>query len=150
MAGFFAVSIDRSVYAPGASRIHEPRVERKIVRKLSPRAQYDLSPPRVLRKAYSVVAFAVVGLCCAPLVGRRRVVGCALAVGAFSTAIEIGQREIARSAETLLSNGFDVGCGLAGGALGALVYDRLERHLPRSLGGRRWESPYRKGEPPHS
>ena len=76
------------------------------------------------RKAYSVVAFALVGY----LFGRsRREFGretslalCTGAVALYSTGIEIGQYLVGVR-EGLPSNLFDVACGAAGGLLGGLA-----------------------------
>jgi hypothetical protein len=89
---------------------------------------YDLtSPPALawhvlLRKAYSVVAFAVVGLTLDKALGPRRhsVLRATIAVALYSAAIEVVQW-IDGSHEGLGWNTFDVLCGAAGGALGALL-----------------------------
>lgn len=76
----------------------------------------------LLRKGYSIGAFALIGF----LAARSRVKGIrgwipvAIAIALYSTAIEIGQyAEGVR--EGLLSNGIDIACGFVGGAIGALV-----------------------------
>jgi VanZ family protein len=89
---------------------------------------YDLtSPPQfpwhvLLRKAYSVVAFAIVGWGYANL--RRGVswIDAALAIALYSGAIEIAQWFVGN--EPLRWNLFDVACGALGGALGAAVFIR--------------------------
>lgn len=89
---------------------------------------YDLtSPPALswhvlLRKAYSVVAFAVVGLTAEKALGvsRRSVLRATLLIALYSAAIEVVQW-IDGSHEGLRWNAFDVLCGAVGGALGALA-----------------------------
>ncbi len=90
------------------------------------------SPPSLdwhvfLRKAYSIVAFALVGY----LAGRAWIeqgrrptaAGCALTIALYSGAIEIGQA-LHGSHEGLASNAFDVACGAFGGWAGALTLPR--------------------------
>jgi hypothetical protein len=84
---------------------------------------YNLtSPPgplRVLvRKSYSIVAFALVGYL------LSRALGVAGAVGAYSLAIEVCQ-DLAGSHEGLVFNAIDVICGLVGGYLGRIISARL-------------------------
>jgi len=86
---------------------------------------YNLtSPPAlswhvVLRKLYSVIAFAVVGgvFVWASGASLRQ---SALAIGSYSGVIEIGQH-FTYGHETLFWNAIDVVCGALGGALGALI-----------------------------
>jgi hypothetical protein len=70
----------------------------------------------LLRKAYSIVAFAIVGFvvdrALPPI--RRRALRAALIVAAFSTVIEIGQK-LHHAQEGIPSNLFDIGCGAFGG-----------------------------------
>lgn len=77
----------------------------------------------LLRKAYSIVAFALVGFVLAraghaagrvlhPLAGG-------VFVGAYSALIEVGQHWYSGARESLVSSGLDVACGVIGGALGA-------------------------------
>lgn len=89
------------------------------------------SPPGLswhilLRKAYSVVAFALVGhLCRRALIenGRPHVITpCIAGIAAYSGLIEIGQY-LGGSQEGLGWNAFDVVCGALGGAVA--VSDRL-------------------------
>lgn len=90
---------------------------------------YDVtSPPALsfhvfLRKFYSIIAFALVGLTYS--FGRRRagIIDAAAAIGLYSGLIEIGQWFT--SQEALRWNLFDIGCGIVGGALGAAVFSRL-------------------------
>ena len=76
----------------------------------------------LLRKTYSIGAFALLGF----LLNRSRLRGFesvwagAVAIGLYSTAIEIGQY-VEGVREGLASNAFDVLCGVIGGALGAFV-----------------------------
>lgn len=79
----------------------------------------------LLRKAYSVVAFALVGFTLARathLAGRSwgpaRV---GLSVGLYSTLIEVCQAMVAGARESFTQQSLDVAAGLIGGALGALV-----------------------------
>jgi len=92
---------------------------------------YDAtSPPTLswhvlLRKAYSVAAFAVVGFCQRKALGTavsggRALAACTLGVALYSATIEVAQR-VAGSSEGLGWNAIDVACGAAGGALGALA-----------------------------
>jgi hypothetical protein len=89
---------------------------------------YDLtSPPALswhvaLRKTYSVVAFAVVGLTLDKALGpsRHSVRRATLIVALYSVAIEFVQW-IKGSHEGLGWNTFDVLCGALGGALGTLA-----------------------------
>lgn len=89
---------------------------------------YDLtSPPALswhvlLRKVYSVVAFALVGVTVDQAFGpsRQPVARATLLVAGYSAAIEVVQW-IDGSHEGLGWNAFDVLCGAAGGALGTLA-----------------------------
>ncbi len=126
---FLAISIDHDVYAPGAGKVSRQIAEhtnvRAAERDLPPVAQRWLSPVRVLRKAYSVVAFAIVGFFAAPLVRRRyRLRGDAAIVAGFSTLIEVVQK-VAGSSEGYASNVFDILCGALGGVLGAALWNAL-------------------------
>ena len=82
----------------------------------------ELSFHVVLRKAYSIVAFALVGFTADKALGPSGtgVLRGALLVGAYSAAIEVVQFWIG-SKEGLGWNAFDTLCGVAGGALGALA-----------------------------
>jgi hypothetical protein len=89
---------------------------------------YDLTSPPALewhvlvRKAYSVVAFALVGITVDKALGPspHSVLRATLLVAAYSAAIEVVQW-IDGSQEGLAWNAFDVLCGAAGGALGTFV-----------------------------
>jgi hypothetical protein len=76
----------------------------------------------LLRKTYSIGAFAVIGF----LIKRSRLRGfeelapIAGAVGLYSAAIEVGQY-LTGVREGPASNLFDVVCGVIGGALGSFV-----------------------------
>ncbi len=99
-------------------------------------AIYEITSPSylswhvLLRKSYSIAAFALVGL----TLGRaalewRRVLSLAqttLAVALFSAAIEIGQKAMG-SHEGLTWNIFDTACGAVGGALAWLIDGRRLR-----------------------
>jgi hypothetical protein len=87
---------------------------------------YDATSPSwlswhvLLRKFYSVIAFAVVGYFLRGALkehDRPDAIGtCVLGVTAYSAAIEIGQAAVG-SHEGLLWNVVDVACGALGGAL---------------------------------
>ncbi len=94
---------------------------------LSNQAYEVTSPPALsfhvlLRKAYSIGAFAVVGFLVmrSRLPGLARLLPVALGVGLYSAAIELGQY-LTGVREGLASNAFDVLCGILGGALGAAI-----------------------------
>ena len=94
-------------------------------RRLPPRARRWLTVSIVLRKTYSIGAFAIVGFFVAPLLRRRvRVRGDAATVAAFSTVIEIVQKATG-SPEGYASNLFDIGCGAVGGVLGSLAWNLM-------------------------
>ena len=86
---------------------------------------YDATSPSSLpfhelwRKAYSIIAFAVVGAILRLMTGAglRRT---AFAVAGVSLVIEIGQY-LHGSHEGLLSNGIDVVCGFIGGWIGGTL-----------------------------
>jgi len=86
------------------------------------------SPPGpfqiLLRKSYSIAAFALVGWLFArasSASGRpRSALFVAFSVAAYSALIELGQA-IGQTHEGLLWNLIDVACGFLGGLLGALV-----------------------------
>jgi len=124
---FFAISIDPEIYAPGASRGHLG-VGLHLYHDLPRQAQNDLSYRRILRKGYSVVAFALVGLFSAPFLPKRnRIAATTLLVAAYSAAIEVAQKLVLHSPESLLSNAFDIACGAVGGWLGAWVLTLITR-----------------------
>jgi hypothetical protein len=94
---------------------------------------YDVtSPPGfswhvLLRKAYSVVAFASIALCLRADLSTRGVSArpawfvCVMLLAAYSAAIEIGQA-LHGSHEGAAWNAADIACGALGGALGAIVF----------------------------
>jgi len=90
---------------------------------------YDAtSPPAfaghvLLRKCYSIIAFAIVGAAYTYLRRGARVADAAIAIALYSGGIEIAQWFTGD--EALRWNLFDVGCGAIGGALGAAVLTRL-------------------------
>jgi len=98
---------------------------------------YELTSPSflswhvLLRKAYSVGAFTVVGVLFAkgPRQKRRLTVTIG-AVALYSAAIEVAQY-LTGAREGLVSNAVDVFCGALGGGLGAFAYDRLPTQLKR-------------------
>ena len=137
---FLAISIDHDLYAPGARAVsqHLPHTGRlhDLARDLPPGAQRALTPVLFLRKSYSIVAFAIVGLFAAPLIARpNRVLGDAFLVAAFSVVIEIVQK-LTGSEESFKSNLFDVACGAVGGVLGALAWNALRPRRARGGAGR--------------
>lgn len=126
---FLAISIDPDVYAPGAKTLehhlpgrgHLHRVEHRL-----PRAA-RVSPRVLLRKLYSIIAFAVVGFFAAPLLPRpSRLRWDTALIAGFSLLIEIAQKAIG-SHEGYASNLFDIGCGAVGGVIGAFTWDGLMR-----------------------
>jgi hypothetical protein len=95
---------------------------------------YELTSPRaltfhvLLRKAYSIAAFALVGFTADKALGpsTRGVLRGALLVGLYSAAIELAQWLLG-SKEGLVWNAIDTVCGLIGGALGVLIAKRITR-----------------------
>jgi hypothetical protein len=95
------------------------------------------SPPNLawhtfLRKAESLVAFALVGLLAGWTIGPRRKLSLVLALllGAYSALIEIGQR-LTGTHESLRLSLFDVACGAVGGIVAAWIVLRLSSKLSR-------------------
>jgi len=90
---------------------------------------FGISLHIVLRKFYSVVAFAIVGWTAqrALPTSSRPVLRMTLLVGLYSAAIEYGQWR-AGSTEGLGWNAFDVACGALGGYL-AIAVDRIIARL---------------------
>lgn len=93
---------------------------------------YNLtSPPGpfqiLLRKTYSVAAFGLLGYLFTRALrasgGQASALSVAVAVGAYSAAIEIGQA-LGQAHEGIGWNLVDVACGMLGGALGALADGR--------------------------
>lgn len=122
-AVFLAISIDPEIYAPGADKLSGHLGVRNAVGAHFPQIyEHDLSAERILRKVYSIGAFAVVGFFAAPLFPRTaRIRAGALLVAAFSLAIEIVQRSHTYH-EGYVSSLFDLACGAVGGALGAAAW----------------------------
>ena len=102
-------------------------------------AAYELTSPSafelhvLLRKAYSIVAFTLVGFLLRRAlrengrdVPRATVLTCIAGVAAYSAAIEVGQWFVG-SREGLAWNAVDTLCGAAGGTLA--VIDILSRRL---------------------
>lgn len=129
---FLAISIDSEIYAPGAhDGGRQAAIFGAIGRHAPTRYRHDFVPHFVLRKIYSVVAFAVVGVFSAPLLGRpNRIWACALLVAAFSLTIEIVQR-LTVSHESNVASLFDIGCGALGGALGGAIWNLASERLRR-------------------
>ena len=83
----------------------------------------------ILRKFYSVVAFAVVGF---PIARARQLTGRSASItsigwmiAGYSTVIEVLQYYIDPPPEGLLSNAIDIACGFLGGAIAAWACARL-------------------------
>lgn len=76
----------------------------------------------LLRKLYSVVAFALLGFIVdkALPATRRPALRAAIIVAAFSAVIEVVQK-LHHAHEGLLSNAVDIACGAIGGWLGVVV-----------------------------
>ncbi len=146
---FLAISIDSDLYAPGAGALsaqisHHGHL-RTLQNGLPPVARRALSPVKFLRKTYSIVAFAIVGLFAAPLIPRKsRILGDAILVAAFSTVIEFVQK-LTGSEESFASNLFDVACGAVGGIAGALVWNAVRPGRPRAGVERSGPGPGRSG-----
>ena len=96
-------------------------------------AIYELTSPSalswhvLLRKAYSIVAFTLVGYLFrragAENGARRLPFSTIVGVAAYSAAIEVGQY-FCGSKEGLAWNAFDTACGAAGGALSLYLLPR--------------------------
>jgi len=94
---------------------------------------YDLTSPAslswhvALRKAYSIVAFAVVGFTADKALrpSAFAVLRAAVMVALYSAEIEVVQALLG-SHEGLIWNGIDTACGAAGGAIGSLA-GRIKR-----------------------
>ncbi|HTD38836.1 MAG TPA: hypothetical protein VK669_15100 [Candidatus Limnocylindrales bacterium] len=86
----------------------------------------------ILRKLYSIVAFALLGFIVNRALppARRPALRAALIVAIFSGFIEIAQK-LNHAPEGLLSNAIDIGCGGLGGWLG-VVLDRAAARARRS------------------
>jgi predicted membrane-bound mannosyltransferase len=99
---------------------------------------YEITSPSVLsfhvllRKAYSIAAFALVGFTADKALGSstRGPLRAALLVAAYSGAIEIVQA-VRASNEGLGWNAADVACGAAGGWLGVML-GRIRRARRRA------------------
>ena len=135
---FYFVATTPRYYAPGAMTIHfayEHYFE-AIRDDFPDNMRHDVNAVFFVRKLYSILAFAIVGLLAAPAIPRRRRIATdALLVALFSTAIELGQKFIDHSPEGLGSNLFDIGCGAVGGIVGALLWN-LGAALARRIADR--------------
>jgi len=119
---FLAVAIDRDFYAPGSRTFGGSLDINALHGHLPHGLDRDLTPARVLRKLYSIVAFSIVGFFAAAMLdGKRRLVGCAVLVACFSAVIEVVQK-YSGATEGPLSNAFDIGCGAVGGLIGAALW----------------------------
>lgn len=85
----------------------------------------------VLRKAYSVVAFAIVGFLLARVrnTNRQDVLAVALLIALYSLAIELTQYALG-SAEGFYWNLIDVFCGFVGGYTGGAICVLTNRRKP--------------------
>jgi hypothetical protein len=102
-------------------------------------AAYEATSPSwltfhvLLRKAYSVVAFALIGFVLSRTLHASRslssVLRIALAVGLYSAFIEFGQWLYSGAHETLAQQSVDVAAGLIGGAIGAALSGRVRPAL---------------------
>ena len=132
-AVFLAISIDRNLYAPGYEKFALHLGVRDAIGSRFPGLyDHDLSTERIVRKIYSVVAFAIVGFFASPLfipVVRLRT-SASLVMG-FSLVIEIAQRAM-HYPESLVSNAFDLACGALGGLLGALAWNGVTHLIGRA------------------
>jgi hypothetical protein len=82
----------------------------------------------LLRKLYSIVAFALIGFVVDKALPRTRrpALRAALIVAGFSAAIEVAQK-LHHAHEGLASEAFDVACGALGGWLAVTVSHGLAR-----------------------
>ncbi|HTJ26845.1 MAG TPA: VanZ family protein [Candidatus Limnocylindria bacterium] len=118
---FFWAATTQSVYdhtSPGG-------VAQRILGEDAPRVPHNhwLSLHIILRKAYSIVAFALVGIVVDRMLPavRRRALRAAAIVALFSAVIEVAQTVIDHSPEGFASNVFDIACGAVGGWLGVVA-----------------------------
>ena len=132
-AVFLAISIDGHIYAPGYEKFALHLGVRDAIGSRFPQVyNHDLGIERIVRKIYSVVAFAIVGFFASPLfVAKARLQISALLVMGFSLAIEIAQHAMGYP-ESLVSNAFDLACGALGGMLGALGWNGIAHLAART------------------
>ncbi len=129
---FVFLSIDHDVYAPGAYRLHM-ELHNLYISLFGEPSGRNLDFRTILRKAYSIVAFGLVGVFVAMTVpdrSRRYTIAIA-AVAVLSAIIEVVQKVAAHSYESFASNIFDVLCGAVGGAIGAFAINLFTRRLAR-------------------
>ncbi len=132
---FFAISLDRSIYAPGAGQLHRELHGHAGIaglhRDVPAGLLRDFSARTALRKIYSVIAFGIVGFFAAPMLPTTsRIRDCALLVAFFSAIIEVAQK-LTGAREGLASNAFDIACGAVGGLLGALAWNGIAQFVRR-------------------
>jgi hypothetical protein len=86
----------------------------------------------LLRKLYSIVAFALIGFIVDKALPhtRRPALRAALIVAAFSAAIEVAQK-LHHAHEGPLSNAIDIACGALGGWLAVTIAHALARRQSR-------------------
>ncbi|HTV75199.1 MAG TPA: VanZ family protein [Candidatus Acidoferrales bacterium] len=92
---------------------------------------YELTWHVALRKAYSIVAFTIVGFLYVKVTQEWRnrtpsLVHTTIAIALYSAIIEVGQY-YAGSREGIKSNLFDIFCGGVGGALGSIIARGTEK-----------------------
>ncbi len=122
---FLAISIDGRLYTPGLGKIEYHLGVGDTIATHVGGLNEEFSTMWIVRKLYSVVAFAVVGFLASPLFPRPgRIRSGAILVTGFSLAIEIYQRVISRvSQESNASSLFDLACGAVGGVIGAVAWN---------------------------
>ena len=123
---FFLLALSRDVY-------DETSPSRIALRAFGTAARtagdpFGISLHVVVRKAYSIVAFALVCFLYAKAmaVDARRSLAIVLFGALFSAAIEVGQR-LHHVHEGLAWNAVDVACGAAGGGIAAIFARRRTR-----------------------
>ncbi len=114
------------------------------------REVYETTSPHTLvayvwfRKAYSVVAFAIVGAIVARWMPRAsaiaRILCSGAVVGAYSALIEVAQK-LHGSTESWRWNIFDIACGIVGGFAGALAATVYRHYVSAIAAARRCNRP---------
>ncbi|MBV8362992.1 MAG: hypothetical protein JO193_00345 [Candidatus Eremiobacteraeota bacterium] len=103
-----------------------------------------------LRKAYSIVAFAIVGAIVERWLPRinvvARVLCSAAVVGAYSALIEVAQKLLG-STESWRWNIFDIACGILGGCAGALAAIVYRHYANVIAAARRCNRPIERHQP---
>jgi hypothetical protein len=88
-----------------------------------------LNPHEFLRKVYAQGAFTLLGFLFkkSAIPGLRGNAAAAIAIGAYSAAIKLGQIVIDHTHETLPEHGFDIASGAVGGLIGAWAVQLMVR-----------------------